>query len=99
MSGRIKGIVLNILLPGSGFMAQQRWGWGFLYLIAAFTAALLTIWALGIGYLMVGIAAAIHSGAVGDAKHELSQKDIEKIAAASVAANAAVQKKIEEGSQ
>ncbi len=96
MSGRIKGIILNIMIPGVGFMAQQRWGWGFLYLISALVLLLPT---LGIGYISMGLVGAFHAGVIGDAKHELSQKDIEKIAAASVAANAAVQNKIEQTSK
>lgn len=69
-------------------MAQGRWGWGFLYLILALAIALPT---LGVGYIAAGLISAFHAGLVGDAKHDLSQKDIEKIAAASVAANAAIQ--------
>jgi hypothetical protein len=83
MSGRIKGIILNLLVPGSGFMAQGRWGWGFLYLILAFSLGIFT---LGVGYLGMGVISAFHAGLLGDAKHELSKKDIERIAAASSAA-------------
>jgi hypothetical protein len=83
MSGRIKGIVLNILVPGSGFMAQGRWGWGFLYLILAFSVGIITF---GLGYLALGFISAFHAGLLGDAKHELSEKDIERIATASAAA-------------
>ena len=43
---------------------------------------------VGLGYLAMGLIGAIHSGAIGDAKHELSKKDIERIAAANAAANA-----------
>lgn len=70
-------------------MAQSRWGWGFLYLILALILLLPT---LGIGYVAMGLIASFHSGAIGDAKHELSKKDIEKIAVASAVA----QKKMEE---
>ena len=83
MSGRIKGIVLNILIPGVGFMAQSRWGWGFFYFIIALVLLLPT---LGIGYIGMGLVASIHSGAIGDASHNLSKKDIEKIAVASAIA-------------
>ena len=85
MSGRIKGIILNLLIPGVGFMAQGRWGWGFFYLIIALASAGFTV---GVGYLVMGLIGAFHSGAIGDAKRELSKKDIERIAAASAAANA-----------
>lgn len=83
MSGRIKGIILNILIPGVGFMAQSRWGWGFFYLILALILLIPTI---GIGYLAMGIIGAFHAGVIGDASHELSKKDIEKIAVASAVA-------------
>jgi hypothetical protein len=88
MSGRWKGIILNLLIPGVGFMAQSRWGWGFLYLILGLALLLPT---LGIGYLAAGLISAFHAGLIGDAKRDLSQKDIERIAAASTAANAAAQ--------
>jgi hypothetical protein len=90
MSGRWKGIILNLMLPGVGFMAQGRWGWGFFYFLIALVLLLPT---LGIGYIAMGLIAAIHSGAIGDAKHELSQRDIEKIAAASASVAATIQKK------
>ena len=77
------------MIPGVGFMAQSRWGWGFFYLIIALVLLLPTI---GIGYLAMGLIASIHSGAIGDACQELSKKDIEKIAVASAVA----QKKMEE---
>lgn len=64
-------------------MAQQRWGWGFLYLIIALILLLPTF---GIGYLAMGFIGAFHAGVIGDAKHELSKKDIEKIAVASAIA-------------
>jgi len=70
-------------------MAQQRWGWGFLYLILALVLALPTIF---IGYFGLGVISAFHAGLLGDAKHELSKKDIEKIAVASAVA----QKKMNE---
>jgi hypothetical protein len=89
MSGRIKGIILNLLIPGVGFMAQSRWGWGFLYLIIAL---ILLVPTATIGYFVMGLVAAFHSGAIGDASRELSQKDIEKIAVASAIAK----KKMEE---
>lgn len=66
-------------------MAQGRWGWGFFYLIIAIVLAVPTS---GIGYLVMGIISAVHSGAIGDAKRELSKKDVERIAEASAAANA-----------
>jgi len=71
------------LIPGVGFMAQSRWGWGFFYLIIALALLLPT---LGIGYIAMGFIASIHSGAIGDAKHELSKEEIEKIAVASAVA-------------
>jgi hypothetical protein len=83
MSGRIKGVILNLLIPGVGFMAQSRWGWGFLYLIIALIL-LIPTW--GLGYILMGLVAAFHSGVIGDASHELSKKDIEKIAVASAVA-------------
>lgn len=64
-------------------MAQNRWGWGFFYLIIALILLLPT---LGIGYISMGLIAAFHSGAIGDASKDLSKKDIEKIAAASAIA-------------
>lgn len=96
VSGRIKGVVLNVLVPGVGFMAQHRWGWGFFYFIIALVLLFPT---LGIGYLALGLIGAFHAGVIGDAKHSLSQKDIEKIAAASVAANAAVKETAKDGDQ
>jgi len=89
MSGRIKGIILNLLIPGVGFMAQGRWGWGFFYLIIALILAPFT---MGVGYIVMGVIGAVHSGAIGDAKRELSKEDIEKIAVASAIAK----KKMEE---
>jgi hypothetical protein len=83
MSGRIKGIILNIMLPGSGHMAQGKWGWGIFYLLIALAVAIPT---LGIGYLVVGVIAAFHAGVFGDASKELSKADIEKIAVASAVA-------------
>lgn len=90
MSGRIKGIVLNLLVPGTGFIAQGRWGWGLLYLILALISAVPT--AL-IGYLFFGIISAFHAGLLGDVKHELSKKDIEKIAIASAKAHRKITEK------
>jgi hypothetical protein len=87
VSGRIKGIILNLLVPGVGFMAQGRWGWGFFYLIIAL---ILLIPTLGIGYIGMGLIAAFHSGAIGDASRHLSKEDIERIAAA----NAEAQKRV-----
>ena len=49
-------------------------------------ALILLLPTLGIGYLAMGLIAAVHSGAIGDASHELSKKDIEKIAVASAVA-------------
>ena len=76
-------------------MAQSRWGWGIFYLILAVSIGIFT---LGIGYLGMGLISAFHAGLLGDAKHELSKKDIERIAVASAVAqkkmaeNAPVQK-------
>ena len=64
-------------------MAQGRWGWGFLYLILAFSIGIFT---LGLGYLGFGFISAFHAGLLGDVKHELSKRDIERIALASAAA-------------
>jgi hypothetical protein len=64
-------------------MAQSRWGWGFFYLIIAL---ILLIPTLTISYFGMGLIAAFHSGAIGDASHDLSKKDIEKIAVASAIA-------------
>ena len=47
---------------------------------------------MNVGYFAMGIVSAFHAGLLGDAKHELSQKEIEKIAAATAAANAAQNK-------
>ena len=58
---------------------------GFFYLIIALASAGVTV---GVGYLAMGLIGAFHSGAIGDAKRELSKKDVERIAAASAAANA-----------
>jgi hypothetical protein len=73
-------------------MAQGRWGWGFLYLILAFSIGIFT---LGLGYLGFGLISAFHAGLLGDAKHELSKKDIERIAVASTVAQ---KKKAEDAS-
>jgi hypothetical protein len=64
-------------------MAQSRWGWGFFYLIIALILLLPTF---GLGYLAMGLIAAIHSGAIGDASRDLKQKDIEKIVVATTVA-------------
>ena len=71
-------------------MSQGRWGWGFFYFLIALVIALPT---LLVGYFVVGIIAAFHAGVLGDAKHELSQRDIEKIAATSASVAATIQKK------
>jgi hypothetical protein len=43
---------------------------------------ILLVATFGIGYIGLGLIAVFHSGAIGDAPRDLSQKDLERIAAA-----------------
>lgn len=81
MSGRWKGIILNLLVPGAGFMAQGRWGWGIFYFLIGLALAVPTFL---IGTIIVAIISSIHSGVWGDApkKDALSQQDVERLAGA-----------------
>lgn len=79
MSGRWKGIILNLMVPGVGFMAQGRWGWGLFYFLIGLALALPTFL---IGTIIVAIISSIHSGVWGDAprKDALTDKDIKRLA-------------------
>jgi hypothetical protein len=68
------------MVPGVRFMTQGRWGWGAFYCLLALVIAIHTLF---IGYFILDIIAAIHSGALGDAKkNTLSEEDIRKLAEA-----------------
>lgn len=79
MSGRWKGIILNLMVPGAGFMAQGRWGWGLFYFLIGLALALPTFL---IGTIIVAIISSIHSGVWGDAprKDAFTDKDIRRLA-------------------